>query len=111
MHTYTVVVHEDPEGGFWAEAPALPGCDSQGDTIDELKSNIREAIVGVVEVLREQGLEPDPNIRILDVKLHAGITWRLESLAIRTRRPTRPNPSHWCLKRNLPAGFRAVSDA
>jgi predicted RNase H-like HicB family nuclease len=58
MHTYTVVVHEDPEGGFWGEFPALPGCYSQGDTIDELKGNIREAIVGVLEVLREQGQQP-----------------------------------------------------
>jgi predicted RNase H-like HicB family nuclease len=50
MHTYTVVVHEDSEGGFWGEVPALPGCYSQGETIDELKGNIREAIVGVLEV-------------------------------------------------------------
>jgi predicted RNase H-like HicB family nuclease len=67
MHTYTVVVHEDPEGGFWGEVPALPGCYSQGGTIDELKDNIREAIVGVREVLREQGQEADANIQILDV--------------------------------------------
>jgi predicted RNase H-like HicB family nuclease len=53
MGKYTVVVHEDPEGGYWGEVPALPGCYSQGDTIDELKDNIREAIVGVLEVLRE----------------------------------------------------------
>jgi len=67
VSTFAVVVHEDPAGGFWAEVPALPGCYSQGDTIDELKANIREAIVGVLEVLREQGQEPDANIRILDV--------------------------------------------
>jgi predicted RNase H-like HicB family nuclease len=67
MHTYTVVVHEDSEGGFWGEVPALPGCYSQGDTIDEFKGNIREAIVGVLEVLREQGQEPDANIQILDM--------------------------------------------
>ena len=51
MQTFAVVIHEDPEGGFWGEVPALPGCYSQGDTIDELKDNIREAIVGVLEVL------------------------------------------------------------
>ncbi|MGA2879598.1 MAG: type II toxin-antitoxin system HicB family antitoxin [Bryobacteraceae bacterium] len=67
MQTYAVVIHEDPEGGFWGEVPALPGCYSQGDTIEELKDNIREAIVGVLEVLREQGQEPDANIQILDV--------------------------------------------
>ena len=68
MATYTSgVIHENPEGGFWAEVPALPGCYSQGETGDELKHNIREAIAGVLEVLREQGREPDSNIQILDV--------------------------------------------
>jgi predicted RNase H-like HicB family nuclease len=67
MSKYAVVVHEDPEGGFWGEVPALPGCYSQGETIDELKHNIREAIVGVLEVLREQGQEPEAHIQILDV--------------------------------------------
>ena len=50
MRNYAVVIHEDPEGGFWAEVPALPGCYSQGETADELKHNIREAIASVVEV-------------------------------------------------------------
>jgi predicted RNase H-like HicB family nuclease len=67
VQTYAVVIHEDPEGGFWAEVPALPGCYSQGETVDELKHNIREAIAGVLEVLREQGREPDSKIQILDV--------------------------------------------
>ena len=39
-----VVVHEAEEGGFWAEVPALPGCVSQGETMEELLANIREAI-------------------------------------------------------------------
>ena len=67
MEHYAVVIHEDPEGGFWAEVPALPGCYSEGETVDELEHNIREAIAGVLEVLREQGGEPDSKIQILDV--------------------------------------------
>lgn len=67
MQTYAVVIHEDPEGGFWAEVPALPGCYSQGETVEELMENIREAIAGVLEVLREQGGRPEANIQILDV--------------------------------------------
>ena len=67
MQNYAVVIHEDPEGGFWGEVPALPGCYSQGETVEELKHNIREAITGVLAVLKEQGREPDSNIRILDV--------------------------------------------
>ena len=61
------MIHEDPEGGFWGEVPSLPGCYSQGETVEELKHNIREAIAGVLEVLRERGQEPDSTIQILDV--------------------------------------------
>lgn len=39
-----VIVHQAEEGGYWAEVPALPGCVSQGETHDELLSNIQEAI-------------------------------------------------------------------
>jgi predicted RNase H-like HicB family nuclease len=67
VRNYAVVIHEDPEGGYWGEVPALPGCYSQGETVDELKQNICEAIAGVLEVLRERGQEPDSNIQILDV--------------------------------------------
>jgi predicted RNase H-like HicB family nuclease len=40
------VVHEAEEGGLWAEVPAIPGCASQGETLDELMQNLREAIEG-----------------------------------------------------------------
>ena len=64
---YAVVIHEEPEGGFWAEVPALPGCYSQGDSIPELMDNVREAIAGVLEVMKEQGGQPESNIQILDI--------------------------------------------
>ena len=67
MEKFAVVIHEDPEGGFWAEVPALPGCYSQGETIDELMGNIREAITGVLEVMKDQDKRPEPNIQILDI--------------------------------------------
>jgi predicted RNase H-like HicB family nuclease len=50
VQKYAVIIHEDPDGGYWGEVPALPGCYSQGDTTDELMHNIREAITGVLEV-------------------------------------------------------------
>jgi predicted RNase H-like HicB family nuclease len=55
VRNFVIVVHEDPDGGFWGEVPALPGCYSQGETVDELKYNIREAIGGVLEVLKQGG--------------------------------------------------------
>ena len=67
MEKFAVVIHEDPDGGFWAEVPALPGCYSQGETIDELMGNIREAITGVLEVMKDQDKRPEANIQILDV--------------------------------------------
>lgn len=37
-----VVVREAEEGGFWAEAPSIPGCATQGDTFEELLTNLYE---------------------------------------------------------------------
>jgi predicted RNase H-like HicB family nuclease len=38
------IVHKAEEGGFWAEVPALPGCVTQGENLDEVRTNLREAI-------------------------------------------------------------------
>jgi predicted RNase H-like HicB family nuclease len=43
---FKAIIHTAEEGGFWAEVPALPGCVTQGDTKEELESNLREAIEG-----------------------------------------------------------------
>lgn len=52
---FSVVVHEAEEGGFWAEVPALPGCYSQEETLEELRANIEEAIHLYLDVLIEDG--------------------------------------------------------
>jgi predicted RNase H-like HicB family nuclease len=41
---FKVVIHEAEEGGYWANVPALPGCVSEGETVDEMLANIRDAI-------------------------------------------------------------------
>ena len=45
-----VVLHPAEEGGYWVEVPALPGCVSEGDTLQEALANIREAIHGCLSV-------------------------------------------------------------
>ena len=45
-----VVIHEAEEGGYWAEVPSIPGCATQGDSFDELLSNIYEAVEGCLSV-------------------------------------------------------------
>lgn len=49
-----VVVHEAAEGGYWAEVPAIPGCATQGDTMEELMANVREAIEACMSVEVDQ---------------------------------------------------------
>ncbi len=44
--TLKVIVHEAEEGGFWAEVPAIPGCATEGATLEELMQNVREAVEG-----------------------------------------------------------------
>ena len=53
MENYAVVIHEEPEGGYRAEVPALPGCYSQGETMEELRANLNEAITGILAVMQE----------------------------------------------------------
>jgi predicted RNase H-like HicB family nuclease len=45
-----VVIHDAEEGGYWAEVPAIPGCATQGDTFEELLSNIYEAVEACLAV-------------------------------------------------------------
>ena len=54
---YTMIVHTAEEGGYWVEVPALPGCFSQGETVDEALANVREAIESHVESLKEEEQE------------------------------------------------------
>ena len=49
-----VVVHEAEEGGYWAEVPAIPGCATQGDTLEELIKNVHEAVEGCLSVEVEE---------------------------------------------------------
>ncbi len=49
------IVHEAEEGGYWAEVPALPGCASQGETMEELIARLREAVAGWLTVYKKEG--------------------------------------------------------
>lgn len=56
-----VLIHEEKDG-FWAEVPDLPGCYSQGDTLEELVRNIKEAIVGFLDIPEQEiGMPPASN--------------------------------------------------
>ncbi len=56
---YTVIFESQGDGGYHASCPALPGCHSEGDTLDEVVSHMREAIEVYLESLQAHG-EPAP---------------------------------------------------
>ena len=61
VYDFKVLLEPDEEaGGFVVSCPSLPGCYSQGDTIEEALKNIEEAILLCLEDMREQN-QPIPN--------------------------------------------------
>jgi predicted RNase H-like HicB family nuclease len=64
--TLKAIIHPAEEGGFWAEVPALPGCLTQGETLEELKANLREAIELWLSV-DDEVTESTANDRILEL--------------------------------------------
>lgn len=72
MREYVVIVHPDETGGYWTEVPALPGCGSQGETVEEAVEMTRDAIEGVLETLRAQG-KPIPEDKDIVVKVTVGV--------------------------------------
>ena len=63
-----VVLHEAEEGGYWAEVPAIPGCATQGETFEELLSNLYEAVEGCLSVDVETPTQ-GPSTRVLDIAI------------------------------------------
>ncbi|MCE5338229.1 MAG: type II toxin-antitoxin system HicB family antitoxin [Methanomicrobiaceae archaeon] len=66
---FRVIIREDPEdGGYVVSCPAIPGCHSQGETLEEALENIKDAISGCIEVLNER-VAQRPGERLTDVAL------------------------------------------
>ncbi|MDX8493881.1 type II toxin-antitoxin system HicB family antitoxin [Mesorhizobium sp. VK22B] len=63
---FKAIVHEAEEGGFWAEVPAIPGCATQGETLDELLANLREAIEGCLSVDLPSSTTSEPG-RVVEI--------------------------------------------
>jgi len=53
---YNIVLEPQEEGGYTVYVPALPGCVSQGETVEEAMDNIKDAIIVYLESLRERGV-------------------------------------------------------
>ena len=64
QYLYTAVFEPAPEGGFVVTVPALPGLVTEGDTIEEAREMVKDAIRGYIESLVKHGeevpVEPSP---------------------------------------------------
>ena len=53
---YTVVYEPEEDGGYIARVPALPGCTTEGDTLEEARAMVKDAVRGYIECLLERNL-------------------------------------------------------
>ena len=65
---FDVVILEDETGGFVAFVPALPGCHTQGDSLDEVLRNVREAIELYLETLSDEEKEELLSRRVVGIQ-------------------------------------------
>jgi predicted RNase H-like HicB family nuclease len=70
---YTTILEAQPDGGYHAFCPTLPGCHSEGDTLDQAIENIREAVTVYLESLSAHG-QPLPVEDILIKPLDIAVT-------------------------------------
>ncbi len=63
---FTAIIEKAPEGGYWAICPEIPGANGQGETIEEAKKSLREAIELILEDRREDILRGLPEDVIRD---------------------------------------------
>lgn len=63
---FTAIIEQAPEGGYWAICPEVPGANGQGETIEEAKDNLRQAIELILEDRRQDILRGLPDDAIQD---------------------------------------------
>ena len=63
---FTAIIEEAPEGGYWAICPEVPGANGQGETVEEAKKSLKEAIELILEDRRKDILRGLPKDVILD---------------------------------------------
>ncbi|PMB23194.1 HicB family protein [Fischerella thermalis CCMEE 5205] len=60
------IIHPAEEGGYWVEVPALPGCITEGDTMEEALANLKDAIEGWLEVANSSH-KVEPNDQVIEI--------------------------------------------
>ena len=63
---YTAIIEKAPEGGYWATCIEVPGANGQGESIEEAKKNLEEAIKLIIEDRRKDILRGLPKNVVRD---------------------------------------------
>jgi len=79
---FTAIIEKDPDGGYWAICPEIPGANGQGETIEEAKDSLRDAIELILEDRRKT-----QNCRVLS-KERGRLAFSLDK------------PEAWCYRGN-----------
>jgi predicted RNase H-like HicB family nuclease len=83
---FTAIIEPAPEGGYWAICPEVPGANGQGETIEETKDSLRQAIELIFEYRIEdilRGLPADAIRETVSIRWNATIScgnWDLQAV-------------------------------
>ena len=70
LHRFKIILEKEPTGGYSVSVPALPGCATQGETLEECLVNAKEAIELYLESLKEDGLAvPESDVLLEEVEV------------------------------------------
>jgi predicted RNase H-like HicB family nuclease len=72
MHKVSVIIEKDAHG-FYAFSPDLPGCQTQGDSLEEAVTNIREAIALYLATLSQEELDEIANKEIFSTTVEVTV--------------------------------------
>ncbi len=64
---FTAIIEKAPEGGYWAICPEIPGANGQGETVEEAKESLRQAIELILRDRREDAMRGLPEDVLCDV--------------------------------------------
>ena len=70
QYTYKIMLHKEPEGGFTVNVPALPGCITYGEDVDEAIAMAKEAIALYIGELQERGEDVFDDSNTLEYSLN-----------------------------------------
>lgn len=65
-YTFRAIIEPDEPSGYHGYVPALPGCHTCGDTVEETKENLKDAILGIIETMLDHNV-PIPEDNLIEV--------------------------------------------